>query len=64
MTQWLECKYCGKQWQATFYRTLPACPKCGESKEIKVYKQGTKHNKYYEDDPQPEEKIKHDYGEY
>lgn len=61
MSQWVECRYCGKQYQATFYREPPSCPKCGERKNLRVYKQGIKHDKYYEDDPKPEEKIKNDY---
>jgi hypothetical protein len=61
---WLECLYCGKQWRAQFYKIVPSCPKCNESKSIRVLKKGERHNKYYEGDPEPTDGAKNDFKDY
>lgn len=65
MITWIECKYCGNVWEGRIYSgDVPPCPKCKEKKALRVYKKGVNHNKYYADDPQPEDSIKIDYGHF
>ena len=61
---WIICWYCAKQWEAAIWTKAPPCPKCGETKNLKVLKDGTKHNKYYEDDPSSKEERKDEYKDY